>query len=469
MCQLEKEADNDHLVLPGSLEYNKVIICSPSLVDTGATGYAFIDDLFAQQHSFPRYLLPEPRSLQGFDGQPAKSGPITHFCRVRFNVPGGEPEDTSFLITSLPQFAVVLGLPWLRSHRAIIDLNRNRLVFAPEATCSSPEIQASPVPSPSVPAATVPAPPMPSPTKPLEVYAIGSAPFVRLARKKNHTLFTVTLRDIEKALVIKPSVDPAAILPPEYHDFLDVFSREASDTLPEHRPYDHKIQLEPGKTPGFGPLYGMSQDELRVLKKYLEDNLAKGFIRSSSSSAASPVLFVRKPGGDLRFCVDYRGLNAITVKNRYPLPLIRETLDRLVKAQYYTKLDIIAAFNKLRMAEGEEWKTAFRTRYGLYEYLVLPFGLVNAPSSFQHYINEALHEYLDVFCTAYIDDILIYSNTRKEHTQHVRKVLERLQAAGLQVNIEKCEFIVTEVKYLGLIITTRGIKMDPDKVSAVLK
>ena len=111
MCQLEKEADNDHLVLSDSLKYNKVAVCSSSLVDTGAIEYAFIDDLFAQNHSFPRYLLPEPRSLQGFDGQPVKSGPIIHFCRVRFNVLGGEPEDISFLIISLPQFPVVLGLP----------------------------------------------------------------------------------------------------------------------------------------------------------------------------------------------------------------------------------------------------------------------------------------------------------------------------------------------------------------------
>jgi len=162
------------------------------------------------------------------------------------------------------------------------------------------------------------------------------------------------MRDIDKALKITSSVDPATLLPPEYHDFLDVFSRELADTLPERRPYDHKIQLQKGKTPTFGPLYDMSQDELRVLKKYLEDNLAKGFIQASSSPAASSVLFVKKPSGGLRFCVDYRGLNAMTVKNRYPLPLIRETLDRLAKAKYYTKLDIIAAFNKLRMTYEDE-------------------------------------------------------------------------------------------------------------------
>ena len=211
----------------------------------------------------------------------------------------------------------------------------------------------------------------------------------------------------------------------------------------------------------------MSQDELKCLKKYLEEHLDKGFIRASSSPAASPVLFARKPGGGLRFCVDYRQLNAMTIKNRYPLPLIKETLERICKAKIYSKIDIIAAFNRLRMQQGEEWKTAFRTRYGLYEYLVMPFGLANAPSSFQNFINDVLQGMLDDFCTAYIDDILIYSNSKKEYQAHVRKVLAALQKAGLQADIDKCEFHVTEISYLGLIISTEGIRMDPKKVEAV--
>ena len=211
----------------------------------------------------------------------------------------------------------------------------------------------------------------------------------------------------------------------------------------------------------------MSQDELKVLKKYLEEHLSKGFIRASSSPAASPVLFARKPGGGLRFCVDYRQLNAMTIKNRYPLPLIKETLERICKAKIYSKIDIIAAFNRLRMQQGEEWKTAFRTRYGLYEYLVMPFGLANAPSSFQNFINDILHGMLDEFCTAYIDDILIYSNSKKEYQTHIRKVLAALQKIGLQANIDKCEFHVTKISYLGLIISTKGICMDPKKVEAV--
>jgi hypothetical protein len=211
----------------------------------------------------------------------------------------------------------------------------------------------------------------------------------------------------------------------------------------------------------------MSRAELEALKKYLEENLNKNFIRHSSSPAGAPVLFVKKADGSLRLCVDYRGLNEITVKNRYPLPLIQETLTRLSKAKWFTKLDLRGAYNLVRIAEGEEWKTAFRTRYGHFEYNVMPFGLTNAPASFQHFINDTLRDFLDVFCTAYLDDILIYSDSLAEHQIHVRQVLKKLQQAGLYLKPEKCEFHVQEVKYLGLIITTKGIQMDPAKVAAV--
>ena len=144
------------------------------------------------------------------------------------------------------------------------------------------------------------------------------------------------------------------ILPKEYHDFLDVFSQTESDKLPPHRPYNYNIPLMPDKEPPTLVLRKYSQDKLRVIKKYLKENLLKGWIRASKLPAAAPVLLVKKPGGGIRFCVNYRGLNNITVKNRYPLPLIRETLDRLSQAKFYTKLNIIAAFNRMRIKEGEE-------------------------------------------------------------------------------------------------------------------
>ena len=163
----------------------------------------------------------------------------------------------------------------------------------------------------------------------------------------------------------------------------------------------------------------MFQKEFQILKKFFDENLAKGFIRASSFPAAAPVLFVKKPGKGLRLCVKYKTLNAITVKNKYPLPLIQETLNRLVKVKYLTKLDIVAIFNKIRMVENEKWKTVFRTRYGFFESLIMNFGLCGVPSSFQNYIHDIFHEYLNTFCSAYIDDIFIYNKTKKEHMKHV--------------------------------------------------
>jgi hypothetical protein len=213
----------------------------------------------------------------------------------------------------------------------------------------------------------------------------------------------------------------------------------------------------------------MSRDELTVLREWLLENLRKGFIQSSSSPAASPVLFIKKPGGGLRFCVDYRALNAITIKDRYPLPLTKETLNNLKGMRWFTKIDIISAFNNIRIKQGQEWMTAFRTRLGLYESLVMPFGMTGAPATFQRYINDVLREYLDIFCTAYLDDILIYSRTRSEHVNHVRCVLEKLRGAGLYAKLSKCEFLVHETKFLGLIVGEKGFRMDPDKIKTVIE
>ena len=244
---------------------------------------------------------------------------------------------------------------------------------------------------------------------------VSAAPITCLAQRRNHELFVTSLRDIEKALAPWEAVDVLAKLPSEYYEFASLFSWEESDKLPSHRPYDHTIPLIPDKELPKGPLYNMSHDELQVLQKYLKDHLSKGFIHASSFPAASSVIFVKKSEDELCLCVNYRGLNNLTVKNQYLLPLIWETLNLMTSSVIFTKLDIIAAFNKLRMAEGEEWKTAMRTRYGLFEYLVMPFELCEASSSFQSYINDILWDCLDVFVTAYIDDILIFSKSKKEH------------------------------------------------------
>lgn len=214
----------------------------------------------------------------------------------------------------------------------------------------------------------------------------------------------------------------------------------------------------------------MSEGELLLVKRYLIEHLEKGFIEASSAPYASPVLFAKKPGGGLRFCVDYRKLNAITKKNRYPIPLIAETIARLSKAKWITKIDIRHAFNRIRMhSEKDEDLTTFRTKYGTYKYLVMPFGLTNGPSTFQNFMNDTLMDFLDNFVVAYLDDILVYSENEKDHIKHVKMVLQRLREAGIQADIDKCEFHKQETKFLGLIVGRNGIRMDPEKIKAIVE
>jgi hypothetical protein len=186
------------------------------------------------------------------------------------------------------------------------------------------------------------------------------------------------------------------MVPQCYHEYQDVFSEGEARTLPPHRPFDLVIETINNEDPPFRKIYNMSQIELEALKNYIDEMLAKGFIRSSSSPAGAPVLFAKKKNGALRLCVDYRALNKISIKDRYPLPLSGDLMDRLSRAKVYSKIDLHVGYNNIRIAKGQEWKTAFRTRYGSFEYLVMPFGLLNAPAVFQKFMNHIFHDLMSV-------------------------------------------------------------------------
>ena len=214
-------------------------------------------------------------------------------------------------------------------------------------------------------------------------------------------------------------------------------------------------------------MYHTNELQDQELKRYLETNLKIGHIRPSKSSAGYPVLFMLKKDGKLRMCVDYRQLNAETVKNRYPLPLITQLRSQLAGAQYFTRLDLPTAYAHIRIKEGDEWKTAFRTRYRLFEYLTMPFGLTNAPATFQTLIDHAICPFLDRSAVCYLDDILIFSKTLEEHRRHVREVLDALHAHKLSVNKDKSEFHVQKTVFLGYEIVPGQVRMEPSKVEAV--
>ena len=204
-------------------------------------------------------------------------------------------------------------------------------------------------------------------------------------------------------------------MPIEYHDLLNVFKKKKLNELPAHRRYDHKIELKQPAELGTCPLYSMSPYKLQKMKKYIEENLAKEFITPSAAPYASLILFVQKKDEGLRFCVDYRKLNSLSKKNPYPIPLIQEIMAQLTGKKYFSRFDIVAAFNNLRMHPDSEEYTTFKTTFGLYMYKVLPFGLTGGPGTWQHYMNDVLFEFLGKFCSVYLNDILIFSDIKKKH------------------------------------------------------
>ena len=205
----------------------------------------------------------------------------------------------------------------------------------------------------------------------------------------------------------------------------------------------------------------MSDPKLAEMKTYIRDNTANGFIRPSKSPTAAPVMFVPRPDGKLRLVVDYRGLNKVTVKNRFPLPLILEMLDRLHLAKVFTKIDLRNAYHQVRVREGDEWKTTFRCREGHCEYLVCPQGATNALACFQYFMNDILKEYLDVICVGLLDDVIIFSEDASQHVAHVRSILQVLQENRLYAKVKKCKFSREQMTFVGYMVSPASIGMDP--------
>jgi len=253
-------------------------------------------------------------------------------------------------------------------------------------------------------------------------------------------------------------------LPDELSEFNDVFNEKEAEKLPPHRSYDCQINLVDNAKLYYGPNYSLTDEESTVLERYLAQNLKKGFIRKSHSPAGAPVLFVpKKNSKELRLCQDYRELNKITIRDSYPLPLIQDIFEHLGKARIFSKLDLRSAYNLVRIKEGDEYKTAYTCKFGHFEYLVMPFGLKNAPAVFQHFINDVLEDCIGKFAYAYIDDIIIFSSDFATHIIHVKTVLLCLRKAGLYAKLEKCEFFVSYIDFLGHRISSEGIHIDPKK------
>ncbi|MEM7375714.1 MAG: reverse transcriptase domain-containing protein, partial [Bacteroidota bacterium] len=236
---------------------------------------------------------------------------------------------------------------------------------------------------------------------------------------------------------------------------------------PVRKGHVFEVELEPNVEPIKRPIYKMSPAELEEAKKQTDYMLEHGLVQPSKSPWGSPVLFAPKKDGGLRFCIDYRWINSRTVKNRYPLPLPEELVDRLSGAKVYTKLDLRSGYWQMPIRDEDIPKTAFRTRYGHYECLVLPFGLTNAPAQFMNMVNDILEEYLDKFVVVFLDDILIYSSSLEEHQEHLDVVLDKLRQYSLFAKAKKCEIATAETEYLGLWITSDGVEPLKPKIKAI--
>ena len=253
---------------------------------------------------------------------------------------------------------------------------------------------------------------------------------------------------------------------PIVRDFSDVFPDELPG-LPQVREMDFQIEVLPGTAPLSKAPYRMAPAELSELKSQLQGLLDLGFIRPSVSPWGAPVLFVRKKDGSMRLCIDYRELNRVTVKNKYPLPRIDDLFDQLRGATIFSKIDLRSGYHQLRIREDDIPKTAFRTRYGHYEFVVMSFGLTNAPAVFMDLMQTVFRRFIDSFVIVFIDDILIYSETEELHAIHLEKVLTVLREQKLYAKFSKCEFWLREVAFLGHVVSSKGVMVDPSKVEAV--
>ncbi len=478
------------------LSSNEISYSLKSLIDTEAADYSFIDELIVQNvcnHlQIESLSLIKLKSIREFDDHYAKKL-ITHVIYLNLTVQDHMKRFIFMLITQLDQHQMILEKTWMNKIEMTIDMKDDRLQFssfethikasikAHSTVLSSKKIaieQKSSISTQilkrsissvitwlseksssfskivkssssvnfassfdSMNIAMIETAAYRSLVKWLNVttFAIIITKIDRLLKTARNKLEDVNLQELSHEEILK---EVKAKLSLKYHDYLDVFNWAMIDQLSSHHLYDHKIELIDERTSSQSCLYHMSDYKLQKMKNYLIEHLNKDFISSSSASYASLILFIEKKDDSLRFCVNYRKLNALIKWNRYSLSLINEILTRIQESKYLTRLNIIVAFNKLRMHSDSEDLTIFITSFDFYKYHVMSFELINGSTFYQHYMNDVLFDYLHQFCQIYLDDIIIYSKTLKKHKQHVRLVLHRLQETDLQMNINKCKFHV---------------------------
>ncbi|KAI3794647.1 hypothetical protein L1987_37280 [Smallanthus sonchifolius] len=390
------------------------------LFDTGA------DKSFVSLNFEPktRTKLEKMFTVEVADGNPIIIDSIILDCVIELN-------EYSFPVNLIPMqlgsFDIIIRMDWLSSHHA-------------EVVCFEKCIR---IPLPSGDTLKV------FGEKPCSGLKLMSCTTARKYLRKKYVAFLahiVQKKDQEKSIQDIPIIC----------DFPEVFPKDLFG-LPPVRQVEFRIDLVPGANPVAKAPYRLALSEMQELASQLQELFDKGFIHPSHSPWGAPVLFVKKKVGSFRMCIDYRELNKLTIKNRYPLPRIDDLFDQLQGSIYFSKIDLRSGYHQLRVQEEDIPKTAFRTRYGYYEFMVMPFGLTNAPAVFMYLMNRVCKPYLDKFVIVFIDDILIYSKTKSDHEQHLKLVLDLLRKEQLYAKFSKCEFWLKEVQFLGHIVNEKGI------------
>ncbi|KAL0549596.1 hypothetical protein IC582_014082 [Cucumis melo] len=403
------------------------------LFDSGSS-HSFISSAFVSHARLEVEPLHHVLSVSTPSGECMLSKEKVKACQIEI---AGHVIEVTLIVLDMLDFDVILGMDWLAANHASIDCSRKEVTFNPPSMASFK----------------------------FKGGGSKSLPQVISAIRASKLLSQGTW-GILASVVDTREVDVSLSSEPVVRDYPDVFPEELPG-LPPHREVEFAIELEPGTVSISRAPYRMAPAELKELKVQFQELLDKGFIRPSVSPWGAPVLFVKKKDGSMRLCIDYRELNKVTVKNRYPLPRIDDLFDQLQGATVFSKIDLRSGYHQLRIKDEDVPKTAFRSRYGHYEFIVMSFGLTNAPAVFMDLMNRVFREFLDTFVIVFIDDILIYSKTEAEHEEHLRMVLQTLRDNKLYAKFSKCEFWLKQVSFLGHVVSKAGVSVDPAKIEAV--